>query len=33
VLVRARSVSVDPKDHPEWKALRDKVKATLGVAP
>jgi hypothetical protein len=31
VITRASSVSVDPKDHAEWKALRERVKAILGV--
>jgi hypothetical protein len=30
VINRAKSVSVDPKDHDEWKTLRSRVKATLG---
>ncbi len=33
VITRARSVSTDSSDHAEWKALRDKVKVTLGIAP
>jgi hypothetical protein len=33
VINRARSVSVDPKDHDEWKTLRSRVKQTLGRAP
>jgi hypothetical protein len=33
VITRARSVSTDPKDHAEWKALRGRVQATLGITP
>jgi hypothetical protein len=32
VINRAESVSVDPKDHDEWKTLRSRVKQTLGGA-
>ena len=30
VLNRAKSVSVDPRDHAEWKVLRDRAKQALG---
>jgi hypothetical protein len=33
VLFTAKSVTVDPKDHDHWKALRGRVKAVLGGAP
>lgn len=33
VITRARSVSTDPEDHAEWKALRGRVQATLGITP
>jgi ParB-like chromosome segregation protein Spo0J len=32
VITRARSVSTDSSDHAEWKALRGRVQATLGIS-